>query len=54
MEPWEAESFEGFRAGKKTSGVYKIQSELIYSFVIWKLFPRMQNFEGQLCSQRTV
>lgn len=28
------------RAGKKTSGVYKIQSGLIYSFVIWKLFPR--------------
>lgn len=28
------------RAGKKTSGVYKIQSGLIYSFVIWKLFPK--------------
>lgn len=39
MEPWETESFEGSRAGKKISG-YKIPNELICSFIIWKLFPR--------------
>lgn len=37
LRDWE---FEGSRAGKKMSGVYKIPKELICSFIIWKLFPR--------------